>query len=87
MTTINYKINNQTSRELIATDWDSAKILKEKTQAEELAQLNFWGITAVVKNNDGTITMCGVDENGVPVTYDENLKIVPYVDTTVAPSI
>jgi len=82
MTTINYKINNQTSRDLIAPDWDSAQALQSQTQAEELAQLKFWSITAVVTNNDGTTTMCPVDKNGIPLDFDGI-----YVDKTVAPNI
>ena len=86
MTVINYKINNQTSRELIATDWTSAQTLQAQTQAEEIAQLGWWSIIALITNNDGTITMCGVDENGVPLNLDENGQLVPYVDTTTSPS-
>jgi hypothetical protein len=86
MTTINYKINNQTSRELIASDWASAQTLREQTQAEEIEQLGWWKITALITNNDGTITMCGVDENGIPLVYDDETNaVIPYVDKTVAP--
>jgi hypothetical protein len=86
MTTINYKINNQTGRELIASDWESAKTLKSTTQAEEISQFGWWSIIAQVTNNDNTIAMCPVDENGVPLDIDiETETMVPYVDKTVAP--
>ncbi len=86
MTTINYKINNQTGRELIASDWESAKTLKSTTQAEEIAQLGWWSIIAIITNNDGTTTMCGIDENGVPLDFDnETDNLIPYIDKTVAP--
>lgn len=85
MTTINYKINNQTARELIASDWSSAQTLQASTQAEEIKQLGWWSIVAVITNNDETISMTGIDENGVPVVYDEETKeFGPYVDKTVA---
>jgi hypothetical protein len=86
VTTINYKINNQTGKELIATNWESAQILQATTQAEEIKQFGWWSIVATITNNDNTITMCPVDENGVPLNFDpETETLVPYVDTTVAP--
>jgi hypothetical protein len=86
MTTINYKINNQTSRELIASDWTSAQTLQKATITEEIAQLGWWTIIAHITNNDGTITMCGIDENGVPLDFDDETgNLIPYVDKTVAP--
>ena len=36
------------------------------------------------ENNDGTITMSGIDASGNPVKRDESGNIVPYVDTTLA---
>ena len=86
MTTINYKINNQTAREITASDWTSAQTLRAQTQVEEIKQLGWWAITAVITNNDGTITMAGVDENGVPVEFNDEVgDLAPYVDKTVAP--
>jgi hypothetical protein len=83
MTTIQYRINNQTGRDLTADDWETAKALQEKTQAEEIAQFKFWSATAEVTNNDGSITQCPIDDNGVPIMYDlEADAMVPYVDTT-----
>lgn len=88
MTIINYKINNQTGKDLAATDWDSAKTLQAQTQAEEIAQLGFWSIVAVVTNNDGTVTMTDINENGIPVAHDaETGELGPYVDKTVATSV
>ena len=84
MTTIAYKINNQTSREIIAPDWATAQSLLLTTIQEENEQLRFWSIIAVVTNNDGTITMSGIDANGNPVKIDESGNIVPYVDPTLA---
>ena len=85
MTTINYKINNQTGRNLTAKDWVEAQALQQKTIQEEITQLQWFTIVAVITNNDGTITMTGIDANGVPQCLDENGNIVPYVDTTVVP--
>jgi hypothetical protein len=82
MTTINYKINNQTSKDLTASNWASAQELQKQTIEQELKLFDYWNITAVITNNDGTITMCPVNENGTPTTIDG-----PYVDTTVAPSV
>jgi hypothetical protein len=85
MTIINYKINNQTAKELTASDWTSAQTLQAKTQAEEIAQFGWWSIIAVVTNNDNTITMCSVDENGVPLEFDDEVNnLAPYIDKTVA---
>ena len=85
MTTINYKINNQTGRDLTAKDWAEAQSLQQKTIQEEITQFQWFTIVAVITNNDGTVTMTGIDTNGVPQVVDENGNIVPYVDTTVAP--
>jgi hypothetical protein len=86
MTTINYKINNQTARELTAPDWASAQTLQKATITEEIAQLGWWTIIAVITNNDGTITMCGIDKNGNPIEFDDKTgDLVPYIDKTVAP--
>lgn len=82
MTIINYKINNQTSRDLTANDWASAQTLQAQTQAEEIAQFQWWKIVAVITNNDNTITMTGVDENGVPQSTDEEGNPAPYIDIT-----
>jgi len=84
MTTINYKINNQTARELIAASWTDAQELQKKTMQEEIDQFKWWSIIAVITNNDGTITMTGIDTNGTPITMDDSGNTVPYVDTTVA---
>ena len=84
MTTINYKINNQNGKELIATNWTDAQVLQEKTMQEEMKQFAWWTIVAVITNNDGTITMTGIDDNGTPITVDDSGNTVPYVDTTVA---
>jgi len=86
MTTINYKINNQTARDLTASDWASAQTLQQQTQAEEIAQFGWWSIIAVITNNDGTITMAPTDKNGVPLDFDDETgDLAPYVDKTVAP--
>jgi len=84
MTTIAYKINNQTSREIIASDWETAQSLLQTTILEENEQLRFWSIIAVITNNDGTTTMAGIDASGNPMQRDENGNIIPYVDTTLA---
>lgn len=86
MTVIKYKINNQTARDLIADDWDSAQTLKAQTQAEEIAQFNWWIVIAQITNNDGSITHINVDANGVPQMWDETTQtLAPYIDTTTAP--
>jgi hypothetical protein len=86
MTVIKYKINNQTGRDLIANDWASAQTLREQTQAEEIAQLNWWSVIAQITNNDGSTTHAPVDVNGTPQMWDEATQsTVPYVDTTNAP--
>lgn len=83
MTIIRYKINNQTGRELIADDWESAKALRQKTQEEELAQFNWWSAFAVITNNDGSITHAPIDNNGNPVEWDDNTaSMLPYQDKT-----
>jgi hypothetical protein len=87
VTIINYKINNQTARDLKSSDWESAKTLQAQTQAEEIAQFNWWNIIALVTNNDGTLTMCPIDSNGNPLEFDENGNQVIYVDKTVAPEV
>ena len=87
MTTINYKVNNQTARDLIATDWESAQTLRTATMAEEIEQFKWWTIIAQVTNNDGTLTMCPIDSNGNPLEFDENGNQVIYVDKTVAPEV
>jgi len=84
MTTINYKINNQTSQELIASNWTDAQALQKKTMQEEIDQFKWWSIIAVITNNDGTITMTGIDANGTPISMDDSGNTVPYVDTTIA---
>lgn len=83
MTTIRYRINNQTARDITADDWESAKTLQAQTQAEEMARFGFWNAIAEVTNNDGSITQCSIDENGTPMMYDaETNAVVPYVDNT-----
>ena len=84
MTTINYKINNQTGRNLTAKDWVEAQALQQKTIQEEIDQFKWWSIIAVITNNDGTITMTGIDANGTPISMDDSGNTVPYVDTTIA---
>jgi hypothetical protein len=84
MTTINYKINNQTGKDLLSTDWESAKILQAATQAEEIKQFGWWNITAYIINNDGSVTMCIINDAGIPGQIDENGNFVPYIDTTVS---
>lgn len=80
MTTINYRINNLSQKELFANTWADALSLQAKTKEEELTQFQFWSIIAYVTNNDGTLTMCAVDENGAPINFDG-----PYIDNTIAP--
>jgi len=84
MTSIAYKINNQTAREIIASDWATAQSLLQTTIQEENEQLRFWSIVAVITNNDGTITMAGIDSKGNPTQKDDSGNIIPYVDTTLA---
>lgn len=83
MTTIRYRINNQTGRDLTADDWESAKALQTKTIEDEIKQLGWWSVIAEITNKDATITHCPIDDNGVPIMYDlETDSMVPYVDLT-----
>ena len=83
MTTIKYRINNQTSRTIIASDFNSAQIMRQQIIEEELPQLGWYVIIAEITNNDGSITMCPIDAQGIPQTSDEEGNTIPYVDTTV----
>ncbi len=84
MTTIKYRINNQTGRTIIADDFDSAQIMRQQIIDEELSQLGWYYIIAEITNNDGSVTMCPIDIHGVPQTSDEEGNLISYVDTTAA---
>jgi hypothetical protein len=86
MTIIKYKINNQTSRNIIADDWASAQKLREQTKNEEISQFGWWSIISEITNNDGSVTHCPIDTNGIPQMWDDTSgTVVPYVDNTISP--
>jgi hypothetical protein len=85
MTTINYRIGSHTGQTPTASNWADAQTLRETTMAQEIAQLVWWPITAVITNNDGTITMTSnIDSDGNPLVNVNGTSTV-YVDTTTAP--
>lgn len=64
---ITYNVYSQlTGLPISSTDWESAKALREQTMKEECEQLAWFPITCVITNDDGSITMCPPDANGVP---------------------
>jgi hypothetical protein len=84
MTKIVYRIGSHTGQTPETDTWTNALELQEKTRQDEIAQLNWWPITCVITNNDGSITMTPVDSKGNPTMLDSNGDVVPYVDTTTA---
>lgn len=78
MKTIKYRIYSQLTGLPTTVDaFEEAKVLRQTIMNDEINERKWWPIQIEITNEDGSITLCDIDESGQPVDPSVLLSIDP----------